>query len=216
MHTDIIVCMEVMYFDGFDVACVDGYSFRRDKKTGYFLSAKPIGDRRKRLHVYIWEKHNGRVPKGYHVHHVDKDKNNNEISNLMLMDEDAHAQLHGDEMPVWRRQKAREDILNAGELAKEWHGSSDGRKWHSLHAKQQWEQAEPSQYKCDWCGSEFESLKRYSESSHKFCSNRCKANFRRHSGVDDIVKKCESCGGEYVSNKYQKTKYCEVCKNHKD
>lgn len=30
----------IEYFDNGDVAVFDGYTFRRDKKTGYFLSAK--------------------------------------------------------------------------------------------------------------------------------------------------------------------------------
>lgn len=37
----------VQYVDDGDLACFDGLSFRRDKKTGYFLNAKT----HKRLHV---------------------------------------------------------------------------------------------------------------------------------------------------------------------
>lgn len=42
----------VQYFENGDLAFFNGVYFRRDKKTGYFLSStKP----RKRLHVYVWE-----------------------------------------------------------------------------------------------------------------------------------------------------------------
>lgn len=82
----------VQYFDNGDLACFDGLSFRRNKRTGYFLNAKT----HKRLHVYVWEYYNGcEVPKGYHIHHKDHDKNNNEIENLALLSASEHASLHG-------------------------------------------------------------------------------------------------------------------------
>ena len=47
--------MKITYKDGY--AYVDGYKFRKDSKTGYYLSSKKIDGRRPRLHVYVWEKH---------------------------------------------------------------------------------------------------------------------------------------------------------------
>ena len=75
----------IQYAEDNDVAVADGLTFRRDKRTGYFLSGAPINGKRKRLHVYIWEKENGPVPNGFNVHHVDEDKMNNDISNLKLL-----------------------------------------------------------------------------------------------------------------------------------
>jgi hypothetical protein len=61
----------------------DGYIFTRDKKSGYYLSAKPIhNDKRIMLHRYVWIKYNGEIPKGYSVHHIDENKENNDIMNL--------------------------------------------------------------------------------------------------------------------------------------
>ena len=37
---------------------------------------------KKRLHRAVWEYHNGPIPKGYHVHHKDNDRANNQIENL--------------------------------------------------------------------------------------------------------------------------------------
>ena len=45
----------IKYKDGY--AYVDGYKFRKDTKTGYYLSTKKIGVSRLRLHVYVWKKH---------------------------------------------------------------------------------------------------------------------------------------------------------------
>ena len=41
-----------------DIAEIDGISFRKDKKSGYYLSSKAIHGKRTRLHIYIWEKYN--------------------------------------------------------------------------------------------------------------------------------------------------------------
>ena len=35
------------------------------------------------------------VPKGWHVHHIDGDKENNNINNLALLTSGAHTRLHG-------------------------------------------------------------------------------------------------------------------------
>ena len=72
----------VQYFENGDLACFDGLSFRRDKRTGYFLNAKT----HKRLHVYVWEYYNGgEVWNGYLIHPKDNEKNKNEIENLVFL-----------------------------------------------------------------------------------------------------------------------------------
>lgn len=201
----------IQYFDDGDLACVDGFSFRRDKKTGYYLSSKKIDGKRKRLHVYMWEKKNGNAPKGYHVHHIDGNKRNNDIVNLTLLPGADHLSEHM--LDEKRKENSRKAIKMATEAAKEWHHSEEGRKWHSDHAKQTMRNRSPLKYTCDNCGDEFESKKIYSATDNKFCSNKCKAAFRRKSGVDDVIKVCEVCGKEYVANKYQKTTRCADCKN---
>ena len=47
------------------------------------------------LHHLVWEKHyNKKVPKGYHIHHKDENKTNNDINNLQLMSASEHMKLH--------------------------------------------------------------------------------------------------------------------------
>ena len=46
------------------------------------------------MHVIVWEYSNGKVPKGFHIHHIDKNKSNNEIKNLSLISSRDHALLH--------------------------------------------------------------------------------------------------------------------------
>ena len=55
-------------------AYFNGLKFTRDDKTGYYLNSTI----RKRLHRCVWEYYNGEIPKGYHIHHKDNDKSNND------------------------------------------------------------------------------------------------------------------------------------------
>lgn len=51
-------------------------------------------NRRKRVHIVEWEKHNGSKPKKHDVHHVDMDKMNWNISNLQLLNKYDHQKTH--------------------------------------------------------------------------------------------------------------------------
>lgn len=168
-----------------------------------------------RLHVKVWEDHKGQIPKGYHIHHRDHDRSNNDISNLELMTPHDHM-VHHTHTPQARSYQ-KEHIKLMQDLAKDWHGSDVGRAWHSEHAKQQWENKKPIKYICSCCGNEFETLNRYSPRQNTFCSNNCKAQFRRDSGVDNIEAVCEYCGKTYIKNKYSKQRFCsrECGTNHR-
>lgn len=65
----------------------DRYYFR--SREGYYSTLSG-----KRLHVAIWERANGPVPHGHIVHHLDGDRLNNQIENLMPMTRADHARHH--------------------------------------------------------------------------------------------------------------------------
>lgn len=203
--------MEVMYFDDGDVAAVDGHLFRRDKRTGYYLSSKPIGNRRKRLHVYMWERDHGDIPEGYHVHHKDHDKRNNEPSNLEILTRSEHLSLHGNNMSAEHLEKLRKHCERIRPLTKAWHSSEEGKEWHRKHAKKSWEEKNEIEYTCTHCGKSFMTKNSYSEKSNRFCSNNCKSAFRRASGVDNVERKCALCGKAITVNKYSKITRCKEC-----
>lgn len=47
------------------------------------------------VHIWVWKKHNGRYPRqGYHIHHIDGDKYNNDPDNLAEINEDEHFKIH--------------------------------------------------------------------------------------------------------------------------
>lgn len=213
--------MMVQYVDNGDVAVFNNMTFRRDKRTNYYLSSRLMGDKRKRLHVAVWEYYNGDVPDGYDVHHKEQDKLKNDIDDLELLESKAHKKWHDENIPQERLEKVRKNLAEkARPKASEWHKSEAGRKWHSEQSKKAWEnksnelrhgkkeRIKSSTFQCDMCNKEFISLKDYNAGQNKFCSNKCKSAFRRKSGLDNIVKICEHCGNEYISSKYMTRKYC--------
>lgn len=203
----------IQYFDDLDLACIDGYSFRRDKKTNYFLSSKSIGKKRIRLHIYIWTRANGEIAKGMQVHHVDGNKLNNNLDNLSIMTASEHLKHHRSILNEDQKQTMKKNLLMyAVPASKEWHGSEAGRKWHSEHAKKVFGNMELIEYICTQCDSKFLSKKKYKDSDNRFCTNACKSAFRRDAGYDDITKVCTICGGEFIDNKYRKTKKCKSCR----
>ncbi|ANU28444.1 HNH endonuclease signature motif containing protein [Planococcus versutus] len=177
-----------------------------DEKTGYYLNST----KRKRLHRSIWEHHNGEIPEGYHIHHIDGNKNNNDISNLECMPAKEHAYLHGKYLENILKMKRIQ--VEGQKKAAEWHKSAEGSEWH----KQHYEKHKASLYKtetkkCKYCGIDYEVVV---SKANLYCSNKCKSKARRESGVDDVTKNCEFCGTPFTSNKYQKKRFCtKSCSN---
>lgn len=176
-------------------------------KSGYWVGSPERG-KIARLHVYVWEKHNGPVPKGFHVHHKDQDKSNNCIDNLELISGADHLSFHGKE----RRDIAGKNIIEfAVPAAREWHKSEQGREWH----KEQYERTlskkwgEKVEKTCIVCGKKFETSVLMQNKS-KFCSNACKSKYRRDMKLDNVEKTCEYCGSTFSSSKYEKQRFCSI------
>jgi hypothetical protein len=49
----------------------------------------------------IYENHYGKIPKGYHIHHIDGNPFNNHISNLECISAEDHAKIHKNEFTKW-------------------------------------------------------------------------------------------------------------------
>ena len=45
-------------------------------------------------HHVIWEAANGPIPKGYEIHHIDHDKSNNDLDNLLCLSKSDHQKTH--------------------------------------------------------------------------------------------------------------------------
>jgi len=61
------------------------------RKDGYY---RRTTRGRSYLHQDVWEFHNGPIPDGHDIHHVDEDKSNNAISNLEILTCEDHGKLH--------------------------------------------------------------------------------------------------------------------------
>lgn len=200
----------IKYENGY--AIVDGHKFKKDKKTGYYLSGA-INGKRYRLHRYIYMKYKGDIPKGYDIHHIDHNKDNNEIENLQLLSSTKHKSIHGKEVSEEMRQYYRDNMNNrVRPKAIEWHKSAEGREWH----KKQWEislgkvqhEQKPKKLKCLNCGKEYETI---TFGDTKFCSNNCRSAYRRKLGIDNVTRKCIICDTEFTTNKYSKRTLCSTC-----
>lgn len=199
--------MKVEYDEDMDVAYFDGLKFRRDKKTGYYLNSR----KHIRLHRYVWEYYNGKIPDGYCIHHIDEDKSHNDIENLACISKSDHATLHSKERAEFDYDELIRNLNeNARPKASEWHRSNEGREWHKTQWSKSLGKVQPKEYICQNCGKTFYS-KRYAS---KYCCNACASSARRKSGADNVIKICPICGKEFSSNKYAGVQCCsKSCAN---
>lgn len=198
--------MEIEYKNGYGT--IDNIKFKKDKKTGYYLSGV-VNGKRVRLHRYVWEKYNGKIPKGYDIHHIDHNKDNNEINNLEIISSRTHKKIHGIEMTEEQRERRRKNLNeNARPKAIEWHKSDRAKEFHKEQYKVSLGALKPIKLICEYCGKEYYKV---SCGTNRFCSNNCKSAYRRKSGVDNETRKCIKCGKEYTCNKYSCRKMCKDC-----
>lgn len=181
----------------------NGIRFYQTEPTDYFRHSE--NGKVILMHRYVWEYYNCPIPKGYHIHHKDGNKANNDISNLELLKGTEHWKLHGklltNEEREWRRKNV---VKNAVPKAVEWHKSEEGKAWH----KEQYQKTKEALHKieihtCLYCGGAYEG-----DPTSKFCSNKCKSAYRRKIGADNIEKTCVICGKIFTSSKYSKALCC--------
>lgn len=198
----------IEYTDNGKYAWYDGLKFTRDDRTGYYLNATHSI----RLHRCVWQNTHGCIHEGYHVHHIDKDKSNNNIDNLMAMPSAEHYKLTGEQIPQERRDWCRHNLeVNARPKANEWHGSDAGREWHKRHGIEAYSGRTEQTLICAMCGKEYKTLHR---GNTRFCSNNCKSKWRRQSGVDNITLQCVYCGTDFITNKLSPSSTCSrACAN---
>jgi hypothetical protein len=175
-------------------------------RTYYQYEGRYFTSHTRKMHRDVWAFYNGEIPKGHHIHHIDGDVTNNDISNLQLMEASAHLRMEGikrhKENPAWSKQFHAKGI----EMAKEWHKSPEGREWHKQHGIEAYAKRTPVLMVCQRCHKEYETTKM---SNSKFCSNNCKCAFRKASGIDDVKRNCVVCQTEFTCNKYHPQTKCK-------
>jgi hypothetical protein len=147
-----------------------GKKFYLDKQKGYWISTTCP---RIRAHVWVWKYHHGEIEKGFHIHHKDEDKSNNNIENLEKISCSKHLSLHMNKEENIKR--ATEQANKVRHLTKIWHASDEGREWHIKHGLKTWIDRKSFKIKCLMCKKEIET-KTYHQ---KFCHQNCKAKYAR-------------------------------------
>jgi hypothetical protein len=152
----------------------DGKEYKLYKGEKYFSRG------RKRMHTEVWKKSNGDIPKGYHIHHIDGNTHNNDISNLNLVSANLHLKFEGKKRVKENQEWFKEFHSKGIEKAKEWHKSEEGKKWHSEHGKRMWVNRPYHKKECEECGKEYET--RHNGVS-KYCHQNCKAKANRRKRI---------------------------------
>lgn len=126
-----------------------------------------------RLHRDVWEWHNGPIPDGMHIHHVDGNTANNDIGNLECVPDREHRKYHGSSNRTDKQVQHLESIRGK---AAAWHRSEEGRAWHREHAKRSLAKAlgKPRNYpslslQCAWCGTQTQAK----SERKRFCGSTC-------------------------------------------
>ena len=182
-----------------------GLWYGEEKASGYLYCKTTC----EYLHRHVWAEANGCIPDGWVVHHTDHDRGNNHLDNLACMPAADHTAHHA---------KCRAECGEvqgfsraARTAAAAWHGSAEGKAWHSAHAKRSWAGRSSETHECAHCGGEYQAKR--GARKRGFCSASCQGAARVASGVDDETRLCAICARAFRVNKYRKKKTCsESCR----
>jgi hypothetical protein len=144
--------------------------FYQDKKSGYWISTTIPHIR---AHVWVWKKYKGEIQKGFHIHHLDGNKSNNEIINLEMISCHDHISTYHNTEERKIANKIHAERIRP--LTKKWHSSDEGLNWHKEHGIKTWNERKSFKINCLMCGCEIET-KTYHQ---KFCHQNCKARHAR-------------------------------------
>ena len=158
------------------------YYFHKWKKNGRFYH--------KRLHHAVYEYYKGEIPEGMHIHHIDKNPLNNDISNLMLVTPHEHGLLHEEHIEYLIEHRDQ----NAGFTKENWHERRKKVNDKLSHTIK----------KCHGCGKEFIPTNVH----QKFCSQSCHHRWQYTAEENLVPAICHWCGKEFLHNKYLKQKCC--------
>ena len=157
--------LTVQYSEDGRVAYFNDLRFLKEEDRGYYKCSKLLDGHRKRLHVVVWEHFNGPKPEGYDIHHIDGDKDNNEIDNLFCITSSEHRRYHYLHMTEEHRQKLIDN--------NSWQYTEEGRAWHAEVRSAAWEKVEAKEQVCSHCGKTFLSRRSYAEGANRFCGTKC-------------------------------------------
>ena len=128
------------------------------------------------LHIDVWKYHHGEnsIPKGYHVHHKNFNKADNNIENLQLLTHSEHSKLHGLARPF-----IKHICENCGKAFFSRKRHVKAIRFCSNKCKGEWQRASGKyneQRICMVCGNKFMV---YKYDKTMTCSHECRSKIRK-------------------------------------
>lgn len=175
------------------------------QSTGRYYQSGNHSQPERLLHRHVWAEANGKIEAGFQIHHINGDWTDNRLENLECIKAGVHQSQHMKERlsdPV-NLAKAIEYMDNARVFASKWHGSADGRAWHSEHGKDTWVGRVKGTATCCVCGGEIQT---HFPSRTRFCSKSCRA--KTYYKDKRVIRTCANCGKDFDSYKYKEQECC--------
>ena len=183
-----------------DSIIYNNITFRKNKNGYYYGRRKgisnPIWLHRE---IYVTETKCD-IPKGYHIHHIDGDKENNVAYNLQCMSEHEHYRLHSSEHTDSKLKNNW--FIHRNEECQELVALAKSGKYIGKTRLRKLQKGKKNRV-CAECNKEF-ILKERDRNDTKFCSNRCRDRYhiRKRSTKGDNFERlenrtCKMCGEKY-------------------
>lgn len=133
-----------------------GESWFYNKRARYYYNRDGM-----LLHRAVWISVHGVIPEGYEIHHIDRSRSNNSLSNLELLTISDHRRLTALQRDddAWTRHQTPEAVRD--------------------RLRAYWQRREPRPVICDMCGSTFLSTGMRA----KRCSDDCRRESARRYGA---------------------------------
>lgn len=128
------------------------------------------------LHREVWEYHNGKIPQGMMIDHIDRDRTNNSISNLRIVNaKENRANISEQHKEKYRQNMVKYNSLKSGK----WWQDDVVKEKRSERLSQNWKQREPIAKKCILCTAPFYAK----HAVAKYCSKECRQENYFRKGV---------------------------------
>jgi len=167
---------------------VDGFRWCLSKdyyKRSVFIS----------LHRHVWERKNGPIPDGHHIHHIDGNKKNNSIENLECLSESDHHKKH------WK-ENYEKMALHLAKNRRIYERSDAQRESFSKWSKKFWVDKEATEVECPIC-------KKKSFCKMPTLFKKCrKCQKDTHYADNQVERACKLCNIKFICYKYSHTFTC--------
>lgn len=166
------------------------------QKDGYWVNGMPI-----HAHRWVWINNYGTIANKMDIHHIDGNKDNNDINNLEMLSRSDHLKKHHAQglFDYNRNRKQLED-------ARKWLKTEEGRRKQSEISKKSWKYRKKGIKNCKSCDKEFFTFQPWA----KFCSDACDKRWRRKQGLYNIEAKCPICDKLFLKDKFSPKRFCSI------